>query len=147
MFTLWNSFDGFSRLSGEALAEALARTSDEALDAPARADAFTPAVDVFEDKEAFVVRAELPGLKVEDVSIDIDKGVLTLHGERKPEKRDDKDGYCHVERLYGGFARSFALPDTVDPEKIQASLSDGILTVRLSKKPASQPRKIDIKAS
>jgi HSP20 family protein len=143
MLTLWDPFTGFSRLSNEAFA----RLSDEAFVAPARADTFTPAVDVFEDKDAFVVKAELAGLKVEDVGIDVEKGVLTLRGERKLEKRDDKDGYSCVERVYGAFARSFALPDTVDPEKIQASLSDGVLTVRLSKKPTSQPRKIEIKAS
>jgi HSP20 family protein len=143
MLTLWDPFTGFSRLSHAAFA----RLSDEAFAIPARAETFTPAVDVFEDKEAFVVKAELPGLKVEDVGIDVEKGVLTLRGERKVENRTDKDGYCRIERRYGAFARSFALPDTVDPEKIQASLSDGILTVRLSKKPASQPRKIEIKAS
>jgi HSP20 family protein len=143
MLTLWDPFTGFSRFSDAAFA----RLSDEAFVAPARADRFTPAVDVFEDKDAFVVKAELPGLKVEDVGIDVEKGVLTLRGERKLEKRDDKDGYCCIERVYGAFSRSFSLPDTVDPDKIQASLSDGILTVRLSKKPASQPRKIEIKAS
>jgi HSP20 family protein len=147
MLNLWNSLNGFSPFSDEAFAEVLERLSNESMDAPARADTFTPAVDVFEDKDAFVVKAELPGMKVEDVGIDIDKGVLTLHGSRKVDKHDDKDGYRHVERLYGAFTRSFGLPDTVDPEKIQASLSDGILTVRLSKKPSSQPRKINIKVS
>jgi HSP20 family protein len=108
-------------------------------------DRFTPAVDLFDDKISLVVKAELPGMKVEDVGIDVEKGVLTLRGERKLEKR--QDGSCRIERAYGTFARSFVLPDTVDPEKIQASLSDGILTVCLSKKPASLPRKIDITAS
>jgi HSP20 family protein len=83
MLTLWNSLNGFSSLSDEAFAEAFSLFSNEALDAPARAGTFTPAVDVFEDKEAFVVKAELPGLKVEDVGIDVEKGTLTLRGERQ----------------------------------------------------------------
>jgi HSP20 family protein len=106
-----------------------------------------PAVDVVEDKATFVVRAELPGMKVEDVAIVVENGVLTLRGERKLEKQEDKDARCRIERSYGTFVRSFSLPDTVDAEKIQASLSDGILTVCLSKKPTSRPRKIEIKAS
>jgi HSP20 family protein len=143
VLTIFDPFAGFSRLSRVAVA----RLSDEALVARAREDVFVPAVDVFEDKAAFVVKAELPGLKVGDVGIVVEKGVLTLSGERKPEKGDEKDGYCRVERPYGRFARSFVLPDTVDPEKIQAGLSDGVLTVSLSKKAGSQPRKIDIKVS
>jgi len=135
MLTQWDPFVDFARLSNGVVA------------APARAATFTPPVDVFEDKDALVVQAELPGLKTEDVNIDVEKGVLTLRGERKLEKRDDKDGYRRVERSYGSFARSFVLPDTVDPEKIEASLTSGILTVRLAKKPTSVPRKIDIKAS
>jgi HSP20 family protein len=142
MSTLWDSLNGLSLFSDEAFA----RLCNEALDAsPARADRFTPVVDIFDDKTAFIVKAELPGLKVEDVGIDVEKGVLTLRGERKLEKRED--GPSRIERSYGSFMRSFVLPDTVDPERIQASLSDGILTVCLSKKPASLPRKIDIKAS
>ena len=141
MLTLWDSPAGFSFLSDELFE----RIANKALETPARADAFTPAVDLFDDKLALIVKAELPGLKVEDVGIDVEKGVLTLRGERKPEKRED--GSCRIERLHGTFVRSFVLPDTVDPEKIQASLSDGVLTVSLSKKPASLPRKIDIKVS
>jgi HSP20 family protein len=144
MLTVSDPFAGFSRRSHEAFARLL----DDSFAGRARADTFTLAVDVFEDEAAFVVQAELPGVKVEDVGIDVEKGVLTLRGERKREKRaDNKDGYCRIERLYGHFARGFIVPDTVDPEKIQASLVDGVLTVRLSKKPASQPRKIDIKTS
>lgn len=141
MLTLWDSFNGLSRLSDEAFA----RLTGEAFDVPARADTFMPAVDIFDDKTALVVKADLPGLKATDVGIDVEKGVLTLRGERKSEKRED--GSCRIERSYGSFLRSFLLPDTVDPEKIQASLSDGILTVSLAKKPASLPRKIDIKVS
>lgn len=141
MSTLWDSLNGLSRVSDEAFA----RLCNEAFDSHARADGFTPAVNVFDDKLGFIVKAELPGLKAEDVGIDVEKGVLTIRGERKLEKREDCSH--RIERSYGHFARSFTLPDTVDPEKIQASLADGILTVCLSKKPASLPRKIDIKAS
>jgi HSP20 family protein len=142
MLTLWDSPISFSLFADECIFE---RISNEALDIPPRAGRFTPAVDLFDDKLALIVKAELPGMKVEDVGIDVEKGVLTLRGKRELEKREE--GSCRIERAYGTFSRSFVLPDTVDPERIQASLSDGILTVSLSKKPASLPRKIDIKVS
>jgi HSP20 family protein len=107
-------------------------------------NAFSPAVDVVEDKEAMVVRAELPGLKREEVDVSIDGNVLTLRGERKFEREEEGKRYHHVERSYGSFVRCFQLPTTVDAEKIDAKLADGVLTLRIPKKDVVKARKISV---
>ena len=106
---------------------------------------FAPAVDIFEDKEAIFVRAELPGVKSEDVKIDVESNVLTLRGNRKLDHEDRKDGYHRVERWYGSFSRQFVLPRSVDAESIDARLTDGVLTVRLPKKSETKQRSIAVK--
>jgi HSP20 family protein len=113
----------------------------------ARAAGFTPAVDIFEDKESISVRAELAGLKAEDVHVSVENDVLTLRGERKLEREEQKQGYRRIERAYGSFTRSFALPEIVDGEKIHAEMKDGVLTLRLPKKGEAQPRRVDVKAA
>ena len=107
--------------------------------------AFTPAVDIFEDKESISVRAELAGVKADDVHLSVENNVLTLRGERKLERAENKDGYHRIERAYGQFSRSFALPQLVDSEKIHAEMKDGVLTVRLPKKGEAQPRRVEVK--
>ncbi len=107
---------------------------------------WTPAVDIFEDKESIQVRAELPGVKTEDVKVDVENNVLTLRGERKLEHEDKKDSYHRIERWYGAFTRQFMLPRTVDPEHIDAQLKDGVLTVRLPKRAEVKPRQISVKS-
>lgn len=97
---------------------------------------FTPAVDVVEDDAKFELFADLPGVKQEDLDIQVDKDVLTIKGERKLEKKG--------ERVAGAFSRSFTLPKTVDVEKIAATLKDGVLTVTLPKRPEAQPRQIKV---
>jgi HSP20 family protein len=140
MITRWDPFVDFARLSNDLFAFAEPARSVEA-------QRFVPAVDVEEEKDAIVVRAELPGLKAEDVKIDLDKNVLTLSGERRLDKAREKEGFRRIERRYGSFARSFALPETVDGDNIDASLTDGVLTVRIPKRPNAVPRKIAVKAS
>jgi HSP20 family protein len=110
------------------------------------ATAWTPAVDIFEDKESIQVRAELPGVKTEDVKVDVENNILTLRGERKLEHEDKKDNYHRVERFYGTFTRQFMLPRTVDAEHIDAQLKEGVLTVRLPKKAEVKPRAIAVKS-
>lgn len=105
-----------------------------------------PAVDIFEDKESIQVRAEIPGVKNEDVKIDVENNILTLRGDRKLENEDKKDGYHRIERFYGSFTRQFMLPRTVDAEHIDAQLKDGVLTVRIPKKAEVKPRSIAVKS-
>jgi HSP20 family protein len=100
---------------------------------------FTPAVDVVEGDSKFELHADLPGVKQEDLDIQIDKDVLTIRGERKLARKG--------ERVAGAFSRAFTLPKHVDVEKIAASLKDGVLTVTLPKRPEAQPRQIKVAVS
>lgn len=106
--------------------------------------AWSPKVDIFENKENLVIEAELPGMKREDVDVSIENNVLTLHGERKFEKKDDGDNYHRVERSYGSFTRSFTLPQTVTAEGATADFKNGILRVQLLKREETKARKIEI---
>jgi HSP20 family protein len=108
---------------------------------------WAPAVDVAEDQEAMHVRAELPGLKKDQVKINIREGVLTLSGERKFEDEKKRDNYYRIERSYGSFARSFTLPTTVDVEKIQATMRDGVLELTIPKKPEAKAKEIKVEVS
>jgi HSP20 family protein len=111
-----------------------------------RAASFAPAVDIFEDKDAIFVKAELPGLKAEEVDIHVENDVLTISGERKLEKKDESAGYHRIERTYGSFTRSFSLPKNVAADQVEAEMTDGVLTVKLPKKAEAQPKKIAVKA-
>lgn len=106
--------------------------------------AFRPTVDIFEDEASIQVKADLAGVKREDVHIEVENSVLTLRGERKLEHEEKKKGYHRVERAYGSFSRSFALPDTVDTDKIDAAFRDGVLNVTIPKRPAAQKKQIKV---
>jgi len=105
---------------------------------------WTPAVDIVEDKEGLKLHAELPGLKREDVKINIRDGVLTLQGERKFQDEKKDDNYYRIERSYGMFARSFTLPKTVDLDKIRATMKDGVLELSIPKKPEAKEREVQV---
>jgi HSP20 family protein len=111
-----------------------------------RAGGFVPPVDIFEDKDAIYVKAELPGVKPEDVQLHVENNILTLTGERKLEKKESSEGYHRVERTYGTFTRSFALPNNVAADKVEAELTDGVLHVRIPKKAEAQPKRISVKS-
>src|SRR3954463_10863865 len=106
--------------------------------------AWTPNVDIFENKDEIVLEAELPGMNREDFDLSIENNVLTLRGERKFEKKDDNDNYHRVERSYGSFTRSFTLPQTVSSEGAVAEYKNGVLRVSLPKREEVKARKISI---
>jgi HSP20 family protein len=108
--------------------------------------AWLPAVDVMEDKEGVRLTAELPGVRQEDVKISLENGILTIRGEKKSQVEEKSDRVHRVERQYGSFERSFALPTTVDVERIEARFDAGVLTVTLPKAEKAKPRQIEIKA-
>lgn len=108
--------------------------------------AWNPQVDIFENKDQIVLEAELPGMKPNDVNISIENNVLTIHGERKFEKKDEKDNFHRVERSYGSFTRSFTLPPTVSSENANAEFENGVLRLTLAKREEAKPRRIEIKA-
>ena len=109
--------------------------------------AWAPAVDIFEKDHNLLIRAELPGLKREDIEISMENGVLTLHGERKRESEVEESNAYRLERIYGAFTRSFSLPTTVDPSKVQAIYKDGVLEVTVPKLEAAKPKKVQIQAA
>ena len=104
-----------------------------------------PAVDVTENKKAYVVSAELPGLKKDDIHISFENDMLILSGERKMEHEEKKDSFHRIERAYGKFERSFRLPDDVDVEAIKANYKNGVLTIEIPKSEKALPKQIEIK--
>jgi len=109
--------------------------------------AWSPVCDVFEDKDAVKIVAEVPGVPPEDVKISLENNVLTIRGEKKQLAEERNERVHRYERSYGAFERRFALPSTVDSEKIQAAYQDGVLTVTVPKVEKARPREISIKVS
>lgn len=117
-------------------------------DLPAPTRSWVPPVDIYETKEGeLVVKAELPGLRREDLDVTVENNVLTIRGERRYE-HEDRSGRVHrVERSYGEFCRSFTLPADVDSDHIRAEYRDGTLTVTLPRKPEARPRQIPVEVA
>lgn len=108
---------------------------------------WAPAVDITEDEKEYLVTAELPEIKKEEVKVTVENGILTISGERKFEKEEKGKKYHRIERSYGSFQRSFDLPDDADPGKVDAKFSEGTLKVHVAKSEQSKPKQIEIKAS
>ena len=107
--------------------------------------AWMPAVDIFETKDReYVVKAELPDMKREDINVTFENGVLTLTGERKAEFDANEGTFHRSERAYGRFSRSFTLPATVDAGRINANYRDGVLTIRVPQREEAKPRQIAV---
>jgi len=103
-----------------------------------------PAMDLVETEEHYVLKADLPGLTEEDVSIEVEDNVLTVSGERRTEHEDTKEGYFRLERATGAFSRTLTLPEGVDAERIAARFDNGVLEVRVPKPEQRKPRKVSI---
>jgi HSP20 family protein len=108
---------------------------------------WVPAVDIVEEKERFVLRADLPGVTASEIDVSMDDGVLTIAGQRSSPAHDDTAGVRRFERAIGRFQRRFSLPDTADAERIAARTADGILEVTIPKLPEVQPRRIAVEAA
>jgi HSP20 family protein len=108
---------------------------------------WTPLVDIAEDEKEYLITAELPQVKKEEVKLTVERGVLTLTGERKFEKEEKGRKYHRIERAYGSFVRSFSVPDDADSGKVTADFKDGVLRVHLPKSEKAQPKAIDIKVA
>ena len=106
---------------------------------------FAPSFDVKETKEAFVFKADLPGLTEKDIDVAVSGNRLTVSGKREEEKKEKGDVYYTWERSYGAFTRSFTLPEGVDPEHVEAEMKHGVLTIAAAKKPEHKPHKISVK--
>ena len=108
---------------------------------------WTPSVDIYETENELVVKADLPDVDLKDIDVRVENQTLTIAGERKFEKQDSAKGYHRIERSYGNFTRSFAVPNSFDTDKIAASFKNGVLSVSLPKKDAAKPRQIKIEAN
>jgi len=139
----WPSITRLADLSDE-----ISRIFDSSLNGYSRASqllgAWTPPLDLYEDKENFVLKAELPGVNKDDVSVSIQDGCLSITGERKSETHKEDTEVHHTERFFGRFQRSVTLPAAVAADKVKAQYKDGMLTVTLPKTEEAKPKQIDV---
>jgi HSP20 family protein len=113
----------------------------------ARARRWVPAMDLVESDDQLILRADLPGLDKDDVSIEIKDGVLTVSGERRTERERKSEGFYRVERAFGSFSRSLSLPEGIDAEKVSADFDKGVLEVRIPKPEERKPHRVAIGAA
>jgi HSP20 family protein len=143
VLTRWDPFREFSTLQdrmNRLVRDSFGDGREEAL----TTSSFAPAVDVYEDEHNVTLKIEVPGVEEKDIDVRIENNTLTVHGERKFEKEEKEENYRRVERQYGSFTRSFTLPNTVDPESVNASYDKGVLKIKLAKKAEAKPKQIKI---
>ena len=138
---VWEPFRSFRPFYGE-----LDRWFDEGPGTPEEG-AWRPNVDVYETENSYVLKADIPGIRKEDIKIDVNDNTLTFKGEKKHEEKTEKDNYVRVERSYGSFTRSFTLSENVDTENIKAGYKDGVLEITLAKKEEAKPKEINIEVN
>jgi HSP20 family protein len=131
------------RLFNEFMGRSLRGMADET----SASGAWSPAVNILEKEEGIVISADLPGLKAEDVEVTVDNGVLTIKGQRSFEEASEGQTYHRVERWYGSFERSFTVPNSVDPSKIEARFVNGEMSITLPKREESKPRSVKVKVA
>src|ERR1700722_18458034 len=105
---------------------------------------WAPAVDIHENQQELVVKADLPGVEAKDLDIRVENNILTIRGERRFEKKVNEDNYLRVERAYGSFSRSFSLANTVNPDGIKADYQNGVLTLNVPKREEAKPKQIKV---
>jgi HSP20 family protein len=110
------------------------------------AGTFVPPVDVYEDEHNLVLKMEIPGVHEEDLKVSLENNTLTVTGERKFEKEEKEENFHRIERRFGSFTRTFRLPNTVDPEKVEADYDKGILKLTLAKRAEAKPKEIKVGA-
>ena len=144
--THWNQFKQLEDLQNS-LGSLFARPQGrrpEGYEEPMRVSEWTPLVDISEDAKEYLIKAELPEVKKEDVKISMEDGTLTITGDRKFEKEENGKKYHRVERAYGSFGRSFSLPDDASPAKVTADFKDGVLKVHLAKNEKARPQQVEV---
>jgi len=141
-FSRWDPFHMMEALTGLDVLRPFERTLAPMLESQMT---FAPTVDVKETKDSYVFKADVPGLKEEELDISVSGNQLVLSGKREAEERKEDDRYYSYERSYGSFARSFTLPEGTNLEQVSAELKDGVLTVVVPKTEAAQPKRVSIK--
>ena len=139
----WNLFDALQRdLYNLDRPQGRNQLDDEANVATA---SWAPSVDITENDEAFTILADIPGVDPKDIEISMDKGVLSIKGERKSETVEEKENYRRVERQSGQFYRRFTLPESADADKIEAKSEHGVITITIPKQEVAVSRRIEVK--
>jgi len=115
-------------------------------DASVAASDWTPAVDIKEEPERFVIHADIPGVDPKDIEVHMENGILTIKGQRHSETKDEREGYKRIERVRGSFYRRFSLPDTANADAISAKSQLGVLEVIIPKQQKVQPRRIEVES-
>ncbi|HLK63070.1 MAG TPA: Hsp20/alpha crystallin family protein [Bryobacteraceae bacterium] len=118
-----------------------------ALSEPQSNRPWAPNVDIYETGEELVVKADVPDVEQKDIDVRVENQTLTISGQRKFQQQESGKGYHRIERNYGNFVRSFAVPNSFDTEKVSASYKNGVLTVSLPKKEAAKPRQIKVEVN
>ena len=142
----WREFEDMEKRLSTIFGRSPITTSGEKKEAMAVAE-WSPLVDISEDDKEYVVKAELPEMKKEEIKINVLDDVLSISGERQYEKEEKGKKYHRVERAYGSFMRSFTLPEDADGSKVSAEYKDGVLNVRLPKSEKARPKSIEVKVS
>lgn len=151
-----NKMTHYSQLSGQALdpmRQILDRLFEGSLfpsgndESSVVTSQWMPLVDIREEADRFVLYADIPGVDPQEIEVQMDKGLLTIKGERRAEATEQTQRYSRVERLHGNFHRRFALPDSADPDGITASGQNGVLQIVIPKRPESTPRRIQVGAA
>jgi len=138
----WSTFGRLHRQIDQLFGAALTPAADAA--EAAQEVAWIPAVDIHEETDRFIVRADLPGVASKDISVTADQGVLTVSGQRGAESREQHKGYARIERAEGSFLRRFTLPESVKADEISARHSNGVLELTIPKAKAAEPRRVAV---
>ena len=146
LMTRFDRFDPFDELNTlrNRMDRFLTRFGTEEQEEPMLTARWMPTADVYETKDAFVVRLEVPGHTEKDIDVEIENGVLSVKGERKIEKEAEEKGYRRIERSYGKFLRAFTLPPNTLADKIAANYTNGLLELTIPKKEEAKPKKITL---
>jgi HSP20 family protein len=146
--TMWNPFrelDEVQNRLGSFLGGRFPRFGD-GNDGLKLAD-WSPQVDITEDDKEYLIKADLPEMKKDEIKVNVENGVLSVSGERKTEKEEKNKKFHRIERSYGTFMRSFALPEDADGTKVAAEFKEGVLRVHLPKSPVAKPKAIEVKVA
>jgi HSP20 family protein len=142
LITRWDPFREFVTLQDRM--SRLLRDSQGGQEEALTTTTFAPPVDVYEDEHNVTLKIEVPGIDEKDIDVRVENNTLIVHGERKFEKEEKEENFRRVERQYGSFTRTFTLPQTVDPENVQANYDKGVLKIQLAKREEAKPKQIKI---
>jgi len=136
----WGNLDRLQRELSQMFEHPASQNPEDAVSA----SDWSPAVDVKEEDKQFLISADLPGVNPDDIEVHMENGLLTISGERKSEKKDEREGYKRVERMRGTFFRRFNLPDSADADAISAKSNHGVLEITIPKRAAEKSRRISV---